>query len=493
MSAGTVASTSSSGGDSQPNTETIDRSIYVYLIPQNDRMHICYHLDQNNVWEQAAIEMGYATNDIIRVKKMAQDKRISPSEQLLSLWSDQNHTVTELFMVLHRMKQYEAMECLKDHVHKKYHRLLWSALPNFHVLLAKISMETSKRNNASSKILNGPEMSRDTNESSDYSDSVITSNGSDNKKACDIAGLIPFISYEELVTATENWSEKNILGRGGFATVFRGRWKSTEVAIKKLQYKSDDAKKNATVQMKQLETELSFLNSCRHDNILPLYGYSKNGPEPCLVYQFLSGGSLERRLRGKTGKPLTLHQRNRIALGTARGLQYLHTYIGGKPLIHGDIKPANILLDPCCVAKIGDFGLVRQGSTESMEVSSIYGTRPYLPAEFLYHKTLSTKIDTYSFGVVLFELYTAMRAYDKTREPPQSPFLAKFMCGKIKNNEHWMLIDKSLQISSQEDISKYDSLMKIGMECTDETSSRRPEMVQVLQILETLLGNDDDF
>ncbi|XP_031635739.1 serine/threonine-protein kinase pelle-like [Contarinia nasturtii] len=464
MSNGTVSS-KSSGSDGSDSYKYEDTSIFTHSIPKGDRYKLRLHLDQNDVWEKAAIKMGFTENDInTKIKPLALENHYSNAEQLLSLWDDQNHTVTELFMVLYSIKHYEAMECLKHHVNRKYHRLLLKTLT----------------------IPNEAQKSRDSNESSSYySDSMMSTNGCDNKKAGDVAGLIPFVLYEELETATENWSEKNILGRGGFATVFRGRWKSTEVAIKKIQYKTDDAKKKAKIQMKQMETELSFLNSCRHDNILPLYGYSKNGPEPCLVYQHMSGGSVERRLRGKTASPLTFEERNRIALGTARGLQYLHTYIDGKPLIHGDIKPANILLDLNCVPKIGDFGLVRQQSTESMKVSSICGTKPYLPFDYLHNRMLTTKIDTYSYGVVLFELYTTLRAYDKHRD---APFLAKFMRGKVINNEHFTLIDRSIHSAQCNPL--YDFIMKMGMRCTDENCDNRPEMVKILQILESLMDKD---
>lgn len=168
-------------------------------------------------------------------------------------------------------------------------------------------------------------------------------------------------------------------------------------------------------------TELKYLNAARHDNILPLYGYSVNGVEPCLVYQLMLGNSLEHRLsKRSTYPPLSWKQRYIVAQGTARGLQFLHRF-REKPLIHGDIKPANILLDPCCHPKIGDFGLAREGPLSlnaSVEVSKIYGTQFYLPYEFLGAKSLSTKVDTYSYGIVLYELVTALKVKDSTREQP---------------------------------------------------------------------------
>lgn len=295
--------------------------------------------------------------------------------------------------------------------------------------------------------------------------------------------------FSDLVLATQNWHKDFILGRGGFGIVYKGRWKYTEVAIKKIGYKNSDEKKNVKIQMKQSINELRYLNSCRHDNILPLYGYSIDGPEPCLVYQFMAGGSLERRLHSKSDNFLSFNLRKRIALGTARGLQYLHTYISGKPLIHGDIKPANILLDPCCVAKIGDFGLVREGSDELMEVSSVYGTRPYLPAEFLVNRTLSTKIDTYSFGVVLFELFTALKAYDKSRGMDKA-FLAKFMWILNKNAiQMTPLADKVLD-PAEINVDLFEKLMRLALDCTNESCDKRPEMVYVLHTLEKITEND---
>lgn len=113
--------------------------------------------------------------------------------------------------------------------------------------------------------------------------------------------------------------------------------------------------------MQQSLGELRILNAVRHDNILPLYGYSLGGDFPCLVYQFMPNGSLEDRLLCRQGTyPLNWEQRFNIARGTARGLQFLHT-MGDKPLIHGDIKSANILLDKNFEPKIGDFGLAREG------------------------------------------------------------------------------------------------------------------------------------
>lgn len=155
--------------------------------------------------------------------------------------------------------------------------------------------------------------------------------------------------------------------------MFAGVWKNTDVAIKKLERRGHDSNKNYTIELQQSLTEIKILNSRTHENILPLYAYSLDGEAPCLVYQLMRNGSLEDKLQLKNNcLPLTWFQRHEIAKGTARGLQYLHT-IGDKPLIHGDIKSANILLDKNLEPRIGDFGLAREGpEKESMKVSFIF-------------------------------------------------------------------------------------------------------------------------
>lgn len=302
------------------------------------------------------------------------------------------------------------------------------------------------------------------------------------------------VPYAELTEATENWSEKLILGRGGFGIVYKGLWKSSTLAIKKIRYHgvTGNDKNYAEMNFKQCLNELRYLNIFRHDNILSLYGHSWDpavvNSEPCLLYQLMVGGSLERRLHienridDTTGKPLTplsFGQRLRILKETAQGLQYLHTLNNGEPLIHTDIKPANILLDEFCRPKIGDFGLARIGSSlNSIEVSCVFGTRAYLPNEYLLYRELSTKVDTFSFGVVLFEVLTAMKAYDKNRGT-QIAFLSKFM-STMRNNREQLLtfVDKNLDPFTVSP-NLYEKMMEIGFQCTEETAQNRPEMFDI--------------
>lgn len=296
--------------------------------------------------------------------------------------------------------------------------------------------------------------------------------------------LIMQIAYNELKQASDNFSNANILGNGGFASVYRGYWKGTDVAIKRLRCNLMD----------QAFNELTILNSYRIDNILPIYGISIDGPEACLVYQFMANGSLEDRLSCKNGTaPLTWEQRAMIGEGVAKGLYYLHT-LRDKPLVHGDAKSANVLLDSQFVPKLGDFGLARQVfksknvQTEHCThctVTSINGTSVYLPPEYLRHKILSPAVDVYSYGIVLLEMATGRRAYDGKRllidlvedEVARVQGGQQIMCYSLKDAR---LVDQDQAGSSVGLRIWFELLLRLGMNCAHKIKRKRPDMGQVL-------------
>lgn len=222
---------------------------------------------------------------------------------------------------------------------------------------------------------------------------------------------IPNIPYKHLEKATANWSPENALGSGGFGTVFEAELKRTKVAVKRIQ------SYNANVQKEQSFNERCVLNACRHKNILTLMAYSNDGEFPCLVYEFMAGGSLFHRLMPSFLKrDLSFDQCVKIALGTALGLHYLHTF-RPKPYIHGDIKPGNILLTEDRTPKIGEFGTVREGPIGYMKLPKEErgGTKPYQPKNFSKDGIYSTTVDTYSFGLVLYEMFTEKRVAEMDR------------------------------------------------------------------------------
>lgn len=398
-----------------------------------------------------------------------------------------------------RMKHRKGMEVIKNLVPLDLHchiQRISSKKNELDKLTNKLNMAslTSKpvaEKEVSEKILNVPSGRTQSEEENDRIRSGPELNQSMGSIAANAkqhyAGNIMQINYTELLEATGNWDKGNILGRGGFGVVYKGKWKCTDVAIKKMHNKDGQSKEANLVQMKQSLNELRHLNSFRHDNILPVYGYSLHGADSCLVYQLMLGGSLEQRLFFAPQKPpLSWRHRISIAQGAARGLQFLHT-VSDMPLIHGDIKSANILLDPCCQARIADFGLAREASQTSKVVSQVYGTVPYLAPEFSRRKLLSTKVDTFGFGVVLFEMATGLRAYDKSRDPKLVLLYTYVRSLLLEGKSVSDVMDKRHPASDDESHLLCQELLKLGFDCTFERPDDRPEMVQVLAEIEKRL------
>ncbi|KAG7212603.1 hypothetical protein KM043_012896 [Ampulex compressa] len=470
---------------------------YVYHLPFFERSELCKILNQNDKWEElAGTWMEY---DVLTIQGLRKEK--NPTDELLTMWGHHNHTILELFVLLSRMQHYQSMVPLKPFVDQKFHQLLHKGEGNLQRILGKrvnrntkdlkIGTQNFNQNvpprpnvpkviiqehtkEESHKILNQPVQvvqpaitpSNSNNllvafpiaiPQFPVSSPIATNNS---KKINEVAlprteTSLPHASYNELAIATNGWNKHNILGKGGFGTVYRGTWKNTDVAIKKIERRGPDADESYTLQLQQSLREIKILNSRAHENILPLYAYSLGGEAPCLVYQLMKNG-------------------------TARGLQYLHT-IGDKPLIHGDIKSANILLDKNFEPRIGDFGLAREGpERDCMKVSKIHGTRPYLPEEFLHGRRLSTKVDTYSYGIVLFELATGLPAYDDSR--PENKFLKDFI-DSWEDRDLPLLIDKK---AGDKDKQVYSNLIVLGKWCANRMALNRPEMELVFRKLNDL-------
>lgn len=290
------------------------------------------------------------------------------------------------------------------------------------------------------------------------------------------------VLYKELLIATDDFSQDRVIGSGGFGVVYRGEWKGTQVAIKRLK---------GVDNVSQAITELKVLNRYRIDNILPLYGISLDGPEACVLYQYMPNGSLEDKLldKNKSGVVLTWLQRITIGEGVARALNYLHT-LKGRPLVHGDVKSANVLLDAQFEPKLGDFGLSRpltsqdeskRGVYTHVTVTSVHGTSVYLPPEYLRQKILSPAVDVYSYGIVMLEMATGRRAFDGKR------LLIDLVDDELKAGDRDVsregaikLRDPKLPADDIDGQMWFSSLIKLGTDCAHRLKKKRPDMTQVL-------------
>ncbi|GJP43819.1 hypothetical protein CLOM_g3231 [Closterium sp. NIES-68] len=206
---------------------------------------------------------------------------------------------------------------------------------------------------------------------------------------------------KELADATEGFS--SLLGEGGYGQVYHGVLPSGEtVAVKR-------SKPGVQVNGKEFRNEIELLSAVRHRNLVLLRGFCVEQGEQLLVYEFIERGTLEDMLRGKSGAPLSWQQRLDIACGAARGFAYLHHQIK-PPIIHRDVKTANILITGSGEAKVADFGISKAVLEEGVRLDTqIKGTVGYLDPEYYLSDLLTEKSDVFSFGIVLLEIATGLR------------------------------------------------------------------------------------
>ncbi|XP_030527333.1 probable serine/threonine-protein kinase PBL21 [Rhodamnia argentea] len=228
-------------------------------------------------------------------------------------------------------------------------------------------------------------------------------------------------TFRELATATRNFKEVNLIGEGGFGKVYKGRLETGEVvAIKQLNH-------DGLQGFQEFIVEVLMLSLLHHSNLVTLFGYCTDGDQRLLVYEFMPMGSLEDHLFDLDPgiAPLNWSTRMKVAVGAARGLEYLHCK-ANPPVIYRDLKSANILLDNYFNPKLSDFGLAKLGPVgDNTHVSTrVMGTYGYCAPEYAMSGKLTLKSDIYSFGVVLLELITGRKAIDCTKKPGEQNLIA---------------------------------------------------------------------
>ncbi|CAH8377928.1 unnamed protein product [Eruca vesicaria subsp. sativa] len=282
-------------------------------------------------------------------------------------------------------------------------------------------------------------------------------------------------SYKDLQLATRNFTEK--LGQGGFGSVFKGILPDgSHIAVKQLEGIGQGKK--------EFKAEVSTIGSIHHQNLVHLTGFCEEGAHRLLVYEYLPNGSLERWIFRRRDGDLLLNwdARFNIAVGTAKGLAYLHEDCDAR-IIHCDIKPENILLDDDFNAKVSDFGLAKLMTREQSHVfTTLRGTRGYMAPEWITTYAISEKSDVYSYGMVLVELIRRRKNQEclASSNFPAYAFM-RMREGLLIEDVDWGMEEEGVDVNDDERVSR---AMKTAFWCIQEDMDLRPSMSKVVQMLE---------
>nr|XP_023919249.1 putative wall-associated receptor kinase-like 16 [Quercus suber]POF01848.1 wall-associated receptor kinase 2 [Quercus suber] len=283
---------------------------------------------------------------------------------------------------------------------------------------------------------------------------------------------------KELKKATNNYDESTVLGQGGYGTVYKGVLSDNKVvAIKK-------SKIGDQSQIEQFINEVIVLTQINHRNVVKLFGCCLETEVPLLVYEFITNGTLCDHIHDKgRSSLLSWEKRLKIAIETAEALAYLHSATS-MPIIHRDIKTANILLDDNYTAKVADFGASRLVPLDQTQLTTlVQGTLGYLDPEYLQTSNLTEKSDVYSFGVVMAELLTGKKALSFDR-PEIDRNLATSFVSAIKEDRLLQIVE--VHIVNDGNIEQLKEVANLAKRCLRLRGDDRPSMKEVAAELERL-------
>ncbi|VAI68370.1 unnamed protein product [Triticum turgidum subsp. durum] len=291
-------------------------------------------------------------------------------------------------------------------------------------------------------------------------------------------------SFKSIENITNDFSEKNIVGRGGYGVIYKGVMENgEEIAVKKLH-------PVVWIDDEQFKNELNILMRVKHKNIVRLVGYcyhtaqivvdykgkpvSASVVERAICLEYMQGGSLADQL---SAEPCTLDWDKcyKIIKDICEGLHYLHNV--DAPIYHLDLKPANILLDKDMVAKLGDFGLSRlfdAMQTYITESRDMKGTGGYMPPEYINRQQISPKFDIFSLGVIIIQIMAGKDGYFNCADTPPKEFIS----------ENWrMRLQATMSSHLSEEVR---TCIEIALKCVEDDRTRRPTIAQIVNELSNI-------
>ncbi|CAI0555667.1 unnamed protein product [Linum tenue] len=283
-------------------------------------------------------------------------------------------------------------------------------------------------------------------------------------------------SHCQLELATGGFTE--VLGSGASGTVYRGVLPPDQqlVAVKRLDKAVTEA------QDQEFKTEVKVIGGTNHKNLVKLVGFCNQGLHRLLVYEFMRNGSLADLLFGEGHSRPSWYTRAEIASAVARGLFYLHEECSTQ-IIHCDIKPQNILLDESMTAKISDFGLaklLKVGQTRTL--TGIRGTKGYCAPEWFKNMPVTTKVDVYSFGILLLELVCCRSKLEMEAENEDEVVLADWAYECYQEGQVSRLVESDNDAMAN--IGKVEKFVKVAIWCIQDDPSLRPGMNKIVRMLE---------
>uniref|UniRef100_A0ACD5WQA3 Uncharacterized protein n=1 Tax=Avena sativa TaxID=4498 RepID=A0ACD5WQA3_AVESA len=277
-----------------------------------------------------------------------------------------------------------------------------------------------------------------------------------------------------LEEATENFSQRNKLGEGAFGAVYKGILPNgQEIAVKKLVGTAGHG-------LHQLHNEVVLLAELQHKNLVRLQGFYSHQDDTLLVYEYIKNGSLDNFLSDtREGHTLIWEQRYNIILGIAKGILYLHEDSSMR-IIHRDLKPNNILLDDDMEPKIADFGLARllgEGHTHT-KTAGAAGTPGYMAPEYVYHRSVSPKIDIFSYGVLILQIITKRK--ECWSDDNDNVNLLTEVWNHWKKGTISEMMDQTLNEHTR---NQQLRCVHVGLMCVQADPSDRPEISTVIMLL----------
>ncbi|XWS77371.1 hypothetical protein CRYUN_Cryun01aG0255600 [Craigia yunnanensis] len=274
--------------------------------------------------------------------------------------------------------------------------------------------------------------------------------------------------YCDLEAATNGFSDQRLLGKGSHGSVYKAVLRGRHVAIKKPSSRNQETNQEA-------DNEIEILSKIQSSRLVNLLGFTNGAKDRLLVIEFMSNGTLYDVLHSNSSRPLNWGRRIRLSLQIAKALETLHSQ--KPPIIHRDVKSANVLIDRNFNARLGDFGLALRCGVDDYRLRSTppAGTIGYLDPCYVTPDNLSTKTDVFSFGILLLEIISGRKAIDVAHSPPS---IVDWAIPLVKKGKIVAVYDP--RIAPLKDPIVRKQLAVIAAKCVRSCRERRPAMKEVV-------------